>query len=248
MLGADSVVLLVGVFVGVVFGLAASIPSLSPTQKRLVFAAAFGVGLLLVHRGHPFMWVGLLVVAASVDIPGIPPRWRGALVATVGLGLTMFTARNDLASAVTVPGMTAFAVLALGARPSTGSALPHLVLILTAISQFGLYAAVPDTEAVIGLGSVALGLALVGWRPGIDVPLVLAIATVMVPVMVGSIRDTAIALQAMPTLGMLTILAVPGLGVEIERRLLAGRRWQLVAIALHLGVCGIPRLLIVRSW
>lgn len=248
MLFADNVALLVGVCVGVGFGLAASSPSLSPTQKRLVLAAAFGVGLFFVHRGHPFMWVGLLVVAASVDIPGLPPRWRGAVVATAGLGFTMFAARNDLAPAVIVPGMTAFAVLVLGARTSTGSSLPHLVLALSAISQFGLYAALPDTEAAIGLGSVAAGLALVGWRPGIDAPLVLAIATVMVPVMLGSIRDTSVALQALPALGMLAIVATPGLGAQIERRLEVRRRWQLLAVALHLGACAVPRFLIVGSW
>ena len=236
------------VLIGVGAGLLASLPKRTTLDSRVLVAGGFGLGLLLTRRNFPFMSLGLVVVAVSAGFPGAWPRWRAGFVASFGLALTLLAASREVSPSVVVPAILVFVPLALLARPETGAQLPLLVAALTAASQFGVYAAVPDTEFAVGVGGVAVGLALVGWRPGVDVPLVLAISTVVLTITVGSARTTEIALQAMPALGMLAVLAIPKVGERLESKLVEQPRLQVLAFAAHFLVCGIPRWLIIGKF
>ncbi len=219
----------------------------APTRgfTGLITAVAFGLGFVLTRKAFRLSLIGFPVIGLGASMVGGRWRWGGILTAVAGVGVVTFVLGNEVSPAVTVPGFAVLLIVGSGSRAETGRALGPLVAFSLICSQLGLYVAVPDTEAAVASGGVAIGLAIAAVLFKSESPTITAVSVIMLTAMLGSARSTETLLGTSPVLGVFAVLAMPSIGVRLEARLVADRRKQMVAAIVHLAACSLPRWLIV---
>lgn len=218
-----------------------------PARERtgLTPAVAFGAGFVLAREAFRSAWVGFPLIGLGSSKVGSWSRWQSTLMAVGGVALALLAMAGEVAPNVTVPGFIVLVLVAFQSRPETGRRLGLLVASSLAVSQFGLYAALPDTESAVAAGGVALGLAIASLVFGNEASTLTAVSVILLAVMLGSARDTETLLGALPALGLFAALAVPRAGQRLEDLLTESLWLQSAALVVHLALCGLPRWLIV---
>jgi hypothetical protein len=142
-----------------------------PGLAGLAFAAAAAVVLGVLDEvdapgdGDRGFRLGLIVLAAGGLVSGLRPRlWTGALAAVPGAWLLADAGLRDTAPNVRpVVALTVVAACPLVAAFERRSPIPGLGCALLAVTAFGQYITVPDTEKAQVLVGLAAPIGLVGW-------------------------------------------------------------------------------------